>query len=85
MQTSGTKSLYISCMVGIFYVTEIDIWAGFEPVSSTEKIIWADYEQPLRAVFLCFHGQKNRFFFGGGHCALNGVLRGHCLGIKMPQ
>ena len=22
---------------------------------------------------------------GGGHCALNGVLRGHFLGIKMPQ
>ena len=45
METSGAKSLYISCVVGIFYVTEIDIWAGFEPVSSTEKIIWADYEE----------------------------------------
>ena len=22
---------------------------------------------------------------GGGHCALNGALRGHFLGIKMPQ
>ena len=25
------------------------------------------------------------FLGGGGHCALNGVLRGHFLGIKMPQ
>ena len=26
------------------------------------------------------------FNFGGwGHCALNGVLRGHFLGIKMPS
>ena len=41
--------------VSIFYVIEIEIWAGFGPVGSTEKII---YEPLLRAVFLCFHGQK---------------------------
>ena len=54
MEISGAKSLYISCVVGIFYVTEIDIWAGFEPVSSTEKIICANHEQLLGPGFLKF-------------------------------
>ena len=44
--------------VGDFYGTGIEIWAGFRPVGNTEKKIWADYEQLLRAVFSCFHGQK---------------------------
>ena len=53
------KSLYLSCAVSNFYGTEIEIWAGFGPVGNTEKKIWADYEQLLRAVFSCFQGQKN--------------------------
>ena len=40
-----------------FYETEYEIWADLRPVGNTEKKIWADYEQLLRAVFLCFHGQ----------------------------
>ena len=31
------KSLYISCAVSKFYRTEIEIWAGFWPVGSTER------------------------------------------------
>ena len=45
-------------MVRNCYGTEIEIWAGFGPVGSIEKTIWVDYEQLLRAVFSCFHGQK---------------------------
>ena len=37
-------------------------WAGFEPVGGIEKKNWADYEQLLRAVFSCFHGQKKSKF-----------------------
>ena len=39
------------------YGTEIEIWTDFGPVGNTEKKIGADYEQLLKAVFLCFHGQ----------------------------
>jgi hypothetical protein len=34
------------------------IWAGFGPVGNTEKN-GANYEQLLKAVFSCFHGQKS--------------------------
>ena len=44
--------------VGDFYGTGIEIWAGFRPVGNTEKKIWADYEQLLRLVISCLHGQK---------------------------
>ena len=44
--------------MGDFYGTGIEIWAGFGPVGNTEKKLGADYEQLLRAVFLCFRGQK---------------------------
>ena len=44
--------------MGDFYGTGIEIWAGFGPVDITEKKIWVDYEQLLRPVFSCFHGQK---------------------------
>ena len=47
-------------MVSNFYKTEIEILAGFGPVGSTEKNL-ADYEQFLRAFFLCFHGQSSFF------------------------
>ena len=54
----GAKSLYISCGVSNFYGTVIEIWAGFGPVGSTEKMnllqLWATFED----VFFCFHGQK---------------------------
>jgi hypothetical protein len=38
-------------------------WVGFGPVGNTEKKLGADYEQLLRAVFSCFHGQKIGFIF----------------------
>ena len=45
--------------MGDFYGTGIEIWAGFGPVGNTErKNYWANYEQLLRPVFSCFHGQK---------------------------
>ena len=34
--TCTRNSLYISHVVSYFYVTEYEIWAGFEPVGSTE-------------------------------------------------
>ena len=36
-----------------FLKTEIEIWAGFRPVGSTEKKFGAGYRQFLRAVFSC--------------------------------
>ena len=43
-------------MVGDFYGTGIEIWAGFGRVGITEKKkIWADY---LRPVFQVFMGKK---------------------------
>ena len=52
------KSLYISLAVSDFYESEIEVWAGFVPVSNTEKT-WVDYEQLLGSVFPCFQ----RHFF----------------------
>ena len=46
-----------------FYGTKIEIRAGFGPVGITEKKIWANYEQLLRAFFLCFLRQKENFKF----------------------
>ena len=43
----STKSLFISRAVSNFYGTEIEIWAGFGPVGSTEKKLdwlWATFE-----------------------------------------
>ena len=48
------KSLYISPVVSTFYGTDIEIWAGFGSVRSTEKKCWADYEQLLRVFFFMF-------------------------------
>ena len=45
--------------MGDFYGTGIEIWAGFGPVGIIENKFGADYEQLLRPVFSCFHGQKN--------------------------
>jgi hypothetical protein len=36
------------------------IWAGFGPIGNTEKKVWADYEQLLRAEKL--HNINLRFF-----------------------
>ena len=47
-----------SCPGSHFYGTEYEIWADFGPVGNTEKNVWADYEQLLRAFFSCFHGKK---------------------------
>jgi hypothetical protein len=43
--------------VSNFYATGIEIWAGFGQVGNTKKN-GADYEQLLRAVFSCFHGES---------------------------
>ena len=40
-----------------FYGTEIEIWAGFGQVCSTEKK-WADYEQLLRVSFHVLRGKQ---------------------------
>ena len=45
-------------MVGNFYGTEIEIWAGFRLVGNIEKKNWEDYEQLWRWVLSCFQGQK---------------------------
>ena len=47
-------------MVSNFYGTEMEIWAGLglRLVGNTAKKLWADYEQLLRVVFSCFHGQN---------------------------
>ena len=37
-----------------FYGTEYEIWAD----CGLKQKFWADYEQLLRLVFSCFHGQK---------------------------
>ena len=50
-----------SCMTSNFYGTKIQMWAVFGLVGNTERNIWGDYEQLLRAVFSCFHGQNNFF------------------------
>ena len=42
--------------MGDFY--GIEIWAGFGPIGSTEKRVWADYEL-LRVFFHVFRGKKN--------------------------
>ena len=51
------KSLQRSPAVGDFYETGIEIWPRFVPVGITKKK-WTNYEQLLRPVFSCFHGQK---------------------------
>jgi hypothetical protein len=53
-----SKSLYRSRAGRHFYGTENVIWAGFGPIGTTEKKVWADYEQLLRKVFACFRVQK---------------------------
>ena len=54
-------------MVGDFYGTGIEIWAGFGLdlgwLALLEKRVWADYEQFLRVVFSCYSGKKELIFF----------------------
>ena len=47
-----TKPLYRSCAGSNFYGTDIEIWAGFGPVGST------DYEQLLWAFFFMYSWAK---------------------------
>ena len=49
--------------MGDFYGTGIEIWAGFGPIGSTEKRVWADYEKILWVVFSCFQEQKKCLIF----------------------
>ena len=50
--TCTRNSLYISHAVSYVYVTEYEIWAGFEPVGSTENFGLSC--KFLRAFFLMF-------------------------------
>ena len=52
------QSMQSHYIEAIFNGTEYEIWADFGPVGNTEKKNCADYEQLLRPVFSCFHGQK---------------------------
>ena len=58
MSLFNAKSLERSPAVGDFYGTGIEIWAGFGPIGSTEKRVWADYMQLLWVVFHVFMGKK---------------------------
>ena len=60
---TGTKSLYISHGVTNYYGTEIEISAGFGPFRSTERKVWADYEQLLTAFFFHVFIDKKHLFF----------------------
>ena len=54
------------------YGTGIEIWAEFGPVDFTEKKIKTDYEQLLRPVFSCFHGQKQKIkICNQKHCSVH--------------
>ena len=44
-----------------FFGTRNEIWAEFGPIGSTEKRVWADYEQLLRVGFFMFSGAKEIF------------------------
>ena len=50
--------------MGDFYETVIEIWAGFEPIGSTEKKrVWAGYEQLFMDGFFMRSGAKKCIFF----------------------
>ena len=44
--------------MGDLYGTGIEVWAGFGPIGSTEKRVWADYEQLFRVFLFLFSGTK---------------------------
>ena len=46
--------------MGDFYGTGIEIWAGFGPISITEKKIRPIISNFLGRFFLSFHGEKNK-------------------------
>ena len=48
--------------MGDFYETGIEILAGFGLIGSTEKRVWANYEQLLRVVFHVFMGNTRCHF-----------------------
>ena len=71
----NAKSSYISCTMSTFYGTEIEIWAGFGPVGSTEKKNWADYEQLFRA-FLKFLKK---------YCSVHRTKKLHRVEVRKPK
>ena len=49
------QSHYIDVAYGEILMEEENIfWADFWPIGNTEKKVWANFEQHLRAVFSCF-------------------------------
>ena len=49
------------CLFPNIYNMKNQFWAGLGSRASTwKKKFWADYEQLLRAFFLCFQGQKKK-------------------------
>jgi hypothetical protein len=59
-KTVFLKSLYKSCAGRLLFCTRTEnvIRAGFGPVGSTVKKVWANYEQLLRAIF-----QEQKIYF----------------------
>ena len=62
LESLHPKSLHRSCAGRHYYGTEYEIWADLGLVGNTEKKLGADYDQLLRAVFSCSHGQKKLLF-----------------------
>ena len=52
--------------------------------ASTDKINGADYEQLMRTVFLCFHGQKINLFFFQKYCSVRTKTL-HSLKVKKKR
>ena len=51
-------------VLGHIYNMKNLFWAGLgSPASTVKKKFGADYEQPLKVVFLGFHGQKINLIF----------------------
>ena len=62
-QLHSYKETDKSCGTFLGYEKSILGWFG-QPGHTCEIKVWADYEQLLRPVFLCFHDQKiNLKFF----------------------
>ena len=62
IHTLGPSLNTQSCIKGLLGVRGICFWAVWAAGPVLKKKVWANYEQLLRAVFLCFHEQKNYLF-----------------------
>ena len=60
-QSAASKVIIANSRGGRFLLKISEIWVGFGPVGNNEKKMGTDYEQLLRAFFLCFQGKKSKF------------------------